>query len=1103
HITGTVTDGSNPLQGIQVRVYHWTGSGSDWSRSTYTDASGHYDAAGLPTGTYRVRFQNYAYATEYFDDAVDLDSATDISVTAGSTTSNIDAVLVEWSHMTGTVTDGTNPISNISVSAYRHNGNYWEQVGWGSTDASGNYDIGHLPSGTYRVGFFDHYNHIFLSEYYEDAADLDSATDISVTAGSTTSGIDAVLEEGGHIAGSVTDGSNPLQGIVVEIYHWTGSSYDRLYSTGTDTSGNYDLSGLPTGTFRIRFYDDRGVYNTEYYDDAPDLDSATDISVTAGSTTSGIDAVLIERGHITGNVSDGTNPLQGIAIEAYLWTGSDYEWPRYAYTDASGNYDIGRLPAGTYRVRFYDHSGVYLAEFYDDAPDLDSATNISVTAGSTTSGIDAVLAKGGGHITGSVTDGTSPLHNIEVEVYHWTDIDYDWSNSTYTDTSGRFNIGGLPTGTYRLRFSDSNGVYRTEYYNDATDLDSASDVSVTGGSTTSGIDAILVKREGRITGNVTDGTNPLKDIQVKVYHWIGSDYDWSRSTYTDASGNYELNQLPPGTYRIRFRDKKHDIYITEYYDDAPELDDASNISVIDGVTTDSIDAILAMGVGRISGSVSDGANPLEDIQVKVYRWEDDDDDEWTRSTYTDASGNYEVDHLPPGTYRIRFRDNKHDIYITEFYDDAPDLKSATDVGVTAGLTTSGIDAVLAEWSHILGTVSDGTNPIANIEILAYGHIDGKWEEVSWDYSDASGNYDIGHLPAGTYRIRFRDYNNGVYITEYYDDAPDLKSATDISVTAGSTTSGIDAVLAEGAGRIAGTVTDGTNPLDGIEVMVCHWVGASCDDAVYGSTDATGKYDVGGLLAGVYRVRFKDDTGVYLTEWYDDAPNDNSATNVNVSAFKTTSGIDAVLIEGGHITGRVTDSTNPLQDIQVTVYNPLDLLSSTSTDASGNFDIGGLPTGSYRVKFSDDSGVYITEFYNDAPDLGSATDIRVTAGSTTSNIDAVLAAKTGRITGRVTNGTNPLQDIEVRAYHWTGSNSDWSKAGFTDASGQYDIGGLAAGIYRLRFYDTTGVFITEYYDDEPELDSASDIHVTAGSTNAGIDAVLVERSFIYFPSILAK
>ncbi|NCF68958.1 MAG: hypothetical protein GWP61_23600 [Chloroflexi bacterium] len=260
-----------------------------------------------------------------------------------------------------------------------------------------------------------------------------------------------------------------------------------------------------------------------------------------------------------------------------------------------------------------------------------------------------------------------------------------------------------------------------------------------------------------------------------------------------------------------------------------------------------------------------------------------------------------------------------------------------------------------------------------------------------------------------------------------------------------------------------------------------------------------------LSAGTYRIRFRDKKNdVTITECYDDAPDLKNATDITVSAGSTTEGINAVLSENaGRITGNVTDGTNPLQDIQVMVYAPVDWLSSTSTDASGNFDIGGLPTGSYRVKFSDDSGVYITEFYNDAPDLGSATDIRVTAGSTTSNIDAVLAAKTGRITGRVTNGTNPLQDIEVRAYHWTGNNSDWSKTAFTDASGQYAIGGLAAGVYRLRFYDKTGVCVTEYYDDEPGLDGASDIHVTAGSTTSGIDAVLVERRFIYFPSILAK
>jgi hypothetical protein len=104
--------------------------------------------------------------------------------------------------------------------------------------------------------------------------------------------------------------------------------------------------------------------------------------------------LTIGIGNIKGRVTDGTDPLQDIEIEIYHWTGGGYDWSKTTTTDASGNYHSGDIPAGTYRLRFHDNAGVYITEYYDDAPDLDSATDITVSAGSTTSDISAILASG-------------------------------------------------------------------------------------------------------------------------------------------------------------------------------------------------------------------------------------------------------------------------------------------------------------------------------------------------------------------------------------------------------------------------------------------------------------------------------------------------------------------------------------------------------------------------------------------------------------------------------------------------------------------------------------------------------------------------------------
>jgi len=306
------------------------------------------------------------------------------------------------SKISGTVTgpDGTTPLQGIEATAYQWTGSWWEWFNSGYTDANGEYTIGGLPAGTYRVQFEDWQNGDYLTEVYDNAPDLDSGTDIVVPAETTVTGIDASLANASKISGTVTgpDGTTPLQGIEATAYQWTGSWWEWFNSGYTDANGEYTIGGLPAGTYRVQFEDwQNGDYLTEVYDNAPDLDSGTDIVVPAETTVTGIDASLANASKISGTVTgpDGTTLLQDIQATAYRWndSGSYWEWVRSDNTDANGEYTIGGLPAGTYRVQFDDwQNGDYLTEVYDNAPDLDSGTDIVVPAETTVTGIDASLA---------------------------------------------------------------------------------------------------------------------------------------------------------------------------------------------------------------------------------------------------------------------------------------------------------------------------------------------------------------------------------------------------------------------------------------------------------------------------------------------------------------------------------------------------------------------------------------------------------------------------------------------------------------------------------------------------------------------------------------
>ena len=344
-------------------------------------------------------------------------------------------------------------------------------------------------------------------------------------------------------------------------------------------------------------------------------------------------------------------------------------------------------------------------------------------------------------------------------------------------------------------------------------------------------------------------------------------------------------------------------------------------------------------------------------------------------------------------------------------------------------------------------------------------------------------------------MEFFDCGSGIHLSEWYDDQPDFSSADLVAVTQGVKTGGIDAALAVG-GSINGTVTaEGTgDPLAEICVSV---EDTSHSFFGFGFTDASGNYSLGGLGSGDYTVGFFDcASGNHLSEWYDDQPDFSSADPVAVTQGVKTAGIDAALAVGGSISGTVTDEETgePLAQICLQVSSESEFFGFGRTNSTGDYSFGGLPSGDYAVAFFDcESPIeYVTEWYDDQPDSASADLIAVTEGMKTGGIDAALALG-GSINGTVTlEGTGtPLSSICV-AVHDTSQN--FLASAFTDAAGNYSVGGLRSGDYTVEFSDcqfSPSTYVTEWYDDQPDFASADLVAVTQEVKTEGIDAALVD------------
>jgi 5-hydroxyisourate hydrolase-like protein (transthyretin family) len=311
--------------------------------------------------------------------------------------------------------------------------------------------------------------------------------------------------------------------------------------------------------------------------------------------------------------------------------------------------------------------------------------------------------------------------------------------------------------------------------------------------------------------------------------------------------------------------------------------------------------------------------------------------------------------------------------------------------VLPGSALTGASAV--GTATISGHVTDGTVDLPDIDVTAYQLVAGTWTAVgAFTSTDVDGTYTIDGLDDGTYRVGFQDLAAADFAPEYYDDAATLATATNVATSTATPATAVDAVLAP-ASRIRGNVTGPDGPAAGVAVTAYELVGGAWQpaDADPVSTGSNGSYDLGGLRAGTYRIGFRDTFGNLAVEFYDDAPTVDEAVGIVVDGDAPN--VDAALVPGGHITGRVTNGAGAPLAATVVAYRRVGAawksVATTQAGLDGRYDVAQLPAGSYRVAFA--SGA-IREYWNDKGAIDAAQDVAIAAGAlTAAGRDAVLIA----------------------------------------------------------------------------------------------------------------
>lgn len=535
--------------------------------------------------------------------------------------------------------------------------------------------------------------------------------EISVTEGSSETGIDLALDIGARFSGTVTNAAtgNPVAGARVEIFSDEGARYSPSFVGVAQATGQYEsgLAVAAAGTHYALANGGGANFVTQAYDgfscqfSVCPIVNSDPVPLTAGSLSTGIDFELQPGASLSGELLPDNIPKQialyngaGRRLAVEFITSGMLPTASWSFDGlAGGSYYVQLGPlvsTGTPYLRILQNG--LLCPF--SGCNRARGTPLSIPAGSSLSLAPITLAEGG-RVEGELIDADTgtPPSGVPAGAYLGT---YD-----IIDASGEVVGGGVisesggsillepsaavPAGSYYVRtysqffadglgYTDVGSDQALDGYMDAIhpglpcagidcDLSAATPVTVTTGGITS--ITIEVDTGSSIDGRIVDSdTNaPLPDTPVKL---VNAANEQLAAVMADANGEFTLGAFPAGTYYLRTSMGGHigpgvgpvqNAYFDKVYGATGNCSEAlcdptsGTPIVLDGSTDASLGDISADSgpviSGQIVSAVSGAVIPRGQVEVFTSGGE-------FVGSYkvAFADARYQTTALPPGTYTL-------------------------------------------------------------------------------------------------------------------------------------------------------------------------------------------------------------------------------------------------------------------------------------------------------------------------------------------------------------------------------------------------------------------------------------------------------------------
>lgn len=919
-----------------------------------------------------------------------------------------------------------------------------------------------------------------------------------------------------------------INNVTVELLNSTGNV---IATTTTNSAGFYQFTGLPAGTYGVRFTTPVGFIATpsnqggnDLVDSDPVNGVVSGIVLTAGQTNNSIDAgFIIPLGSIGDKVWNDVNRngiqdnnevgVAGVTVSLFNNSGTLIAT---TITDAYGIYLFTTLPVASggtnYQVRFslppaYQFSAQTQGANTNLDSDPNTATgrtgNITLTPANrdrrdVDAGINYTIPSRIGDFvwydnnSNGIQDADEPgIAGVTLTLYNSGGVVVA---TTITDNNGYYQFSDVAPGTYTLGVSAPIGFNLTSKDlggDDAKDSDfdpstfRTSSFVVTNGTVNLTFDAGFVAMQNNLyaavgdrvwhdinnNGLQTEGEPGVANVTVQLYTSAGV---LVGTRTTDALGYYMFNNLTPGSYYVKFSNYPAGYTVV-----------TANVG---GVANEGIDS----DVDESNGSGTTPTFSLIAGQTKIT---------------VDAG--------------IRNSTGVNNSRLGDF--------------VWYDLNKNGVqDAGEAGVPGVTATLYNATTNVAIKSVI----------------TDALGKYLFTDLSIGSYIVGFTNIPAGYNFSAIDQGGDDTK---DSDVNPDNNRTGVYTIVADGTSNLtvdAGiitvpNVTDGkatlgdkvwhdfnknglqdANESGVVNVTVTLYAGDGTTVIATTTTDGLGNYIFTNLNAGNYVVGFSNLPSGYQFS----TPSIGSDRSLDSDPNITTGKSQPVTLLPGEINLSVDAgiyattpksslgdrvwfdvNKNGIQDngevgaegVTVTLYDASGVfISSTVTTATGNYIFADLNAGSYIIGFSNLPAGY------------TATAQNVLGSTVVNNSDAdVVTLKTGVII-LAANTNDPTWDLgiitslkaAVGDYVWNDQNSngiqDATEVGVagitvtlynngvsisstvTDANGAYLFSNLEPGTYTIGFSNLPiNTTFTTKNAAGSNADNNSDVNTSNGITDA--------------------